>query len=942
MLTFATSGHAQPSDEKQKTYQLGVFSYKGDVRTYNEFSPMVALLNKHLIHERIELQVLSQADIYKGIENQTLDFVMTNPTHFLLARHKYQVSGALATLVRNHQGKPLQSLGGVIVARADNHEVNSLTDIQGKNIAAPGDEFMGGYRAQAYELYLAGVDLPKDVNRILFTGSHRATVESVLNKQAAVGFIRDGLLEQMQHSGQLDGSELKVINVQYRSDFPHVVSTRLYPEWPVFALSHVSEKAKRHITSALLSLEFEELVIGQDMIYGFSVPADYLSVESLSRTLRVPPFEQREAITWVDLKAQYGLAIAWVVSLAMALILALILLAIWFKKVRTAGLYSNELLASQEQIVLINSGDELVDVSGGFYTFFAGYFESLAAFKQEHKCICELFVLREGYLFNHPNQSWITALMNTAQPEHKAIVSFNGKLTFFKVNAVFSNRLGLYLITMVDITELEISNQCLAEQTHLAGQANKAKSDFLANMSHEIRTPMNGIIGLSELALKEQDVVGLHKRLQKIHYSGCLLLGIINDILDISKIEAGRLSLELHAFSVTDLVNDLMGVYRLGAHEKRIEFLAEIDPSVAKGYAADDLRLRQILTNLLGNAIKFTQRGTVILRIKMASDADINASNAADNESKVWLKFEIQDTGRGISLEQQKRLFKPFSQADGSITREYGGTGLGLVISDKLVCLMGGDGIQLKSELGHGSLFYFCVPFQMLNAKEMQQLASNTKPSLVLKQADFGNAKVLLVEDNEINQEVASEMLKQLGLTFELVSNGEQAVNKLKEATFDLVLMDIQMPIMDGYQATKLIRQFNSFIPIVALTAAAMVEDRDKALLVGMNDHLSKPIEKSVLYAKLVHWLKPGTPMPLSPIETILVLETDRLRIKKIADAYQGKARLLVANQVEKANTILTQHPEIKQVMVSSQWPNLTDVVEALQKTFKVNIEIND
>ncbi|WP_052501705.1 PAS domain S-box protein [Thiomicrospira microaerophila] len=387
----------------------------------------------------------------------------------------------------------------------------------------------------------------------------------------------------------------------------------------------------------------------------------------------------------------------------------------------------------------------------------------------------------------------------------------------------------------------------LAQQ--VAEAANKAKSEFLANMSHEIRTPMNGIIGMSELGVKGTDPEKMRHQLRRVNQSGRLLLGIINDILDFSKIEAGMLELDQQPFQLRQLKDELNSLFIGMAQDKGLDFGVYCDctDNCVTCLYGDSLRLRQVLTNLIGNAIKFTARGEVRLEIKLKYP-DSNQPN-----DLAQLECAIKDTGIGMTPEQQSKLFKAFTQADTSITRKHGGTGLGLVISEKLVRLMGGGDIHIQSELGKGSVFSFSVTMPLCDDEQRKQLIS--QPHFSDHSQLFG--RVLLVEDNEINQEVAGEMLRQTGVSFEVAENGQVAVDKASVQKFDLILMDIQMPVMDGYQACRAIRAFNPTIPIIALTAAAMVEDKNKALAAGMNDHLAKPLDSEALYRVLSRELKP-------------------------------------------------------------------------------------
>ena len=377
-----------------------------------------------------------------------------------------------------------------------------------------------------------------------------------------------------------------------------------------------------------------------------------------------------------------------------------------------------------------------------------------------------------------------------------------------------------------------------------AKAASNAKSEFLANMSHEIRTPMNAIIGLSELSLSETDHAVLIKRMNQIHKSGVLLLDIINDVLDFSKIEARKLVIERRPFNFIDLIESLASLFSQVAVEKDLILNVYVDPTISSVYVGDALRLRQVLTNLLGNALKFTHRGEVALRVELASHQD----------RKSCFKFSVSDTGLGIDSSKIDSLFDVFSQADTSITRKFGGSGLGLAISHQLVLAMGGLSIDVQSKLGTGSTFSFELPVIEASTAEIESVIAAKKEIKNEASVRF-EGRVLLVDDHYLNQEVAGTMLKKMGLDVDFANNGLIATEKVKENAYDLILMDIQMPIMNGYEATRIIREQEIKTPIVALTAAAMIEDQDKAIQAGMNEHLGKPFKKAELVQMLSHWL---------------------------------------------------------------------------------------
>ncbi|MCP3852694.1 MAG: ABC transporter substrate-binding protein [Gammaproteobacteria bacterium] len=412
-------------------------------------------------------------------------------------------------------------------------------------------------------------------------------------------------------------------------------------------------------------------------------------------------------------------------------------------------------------------------------------------------------------------------------------------LTYIKIN----NR-GVVHALLKDIDEQKEQERILIEAKEKAITATQAKSQFLANMSHEIRTPMNGIIGMAHLALESNPAQKQKKFLKVIDQSAKSLLGIINDILDFSKVEAGKLTIEKIEFDLVKLINNIINRATFKIEEKDISININYDSKIGTFFFADELRVSQILTNLLDNAIKFTSAGSIELSIQKIK--------------KDYFQFQVKDSGIGLNAEQQQNLFQSFSQADSSTTRKHGGTGLGLYISKRLVELMHGK-IWVESQLNHGSTFIFQI--ELIELENESNLSRLSQHVLHINKQDLKESvnkltgKILLAEDNAVNQEIITSILEDSKLEIDIADNGLIATEKFHPEKYKLVIMDIQMPIMDGYEATKIIREQDKDIPILAMTANARSEDLIKTLQSGMDEHINKPIDVYHFYEILIKYI---------------------------------------------------------------------------------------
>jgi signal transduction histidine kinase len=398
------------------------------------------------------------------------------------------------------------------------------------------------------------------------------------------------------------------------------------------------------------------------------------------------------------------------------------------------------------------------------------------------------------------------------------------------------------IVVYFEVKRSEILRYALIGEKQSSEKLAKVKEEFLANMSHEIRTPMNVIMGFSDQLLKTDLTNNQQKLLLNIKRSSTHLVTVINEILDYSKMEAGTISLEKIPFEVKEIIEDVYESFKTTTRKNNVKLNYSIDDSVAKKIIGDPVRLKQILLNLIGNAVKFTQKGTIELICKVWN---------GDPESQTLL-FEVKDTGVGIAADAQEKIFEQFTQADSSVTRKFGGTGLGLTITKKLVEVQGGE-IGLKSELDKGSTFYFRITYPVSSDRNHEQVHSSSLEMLNLQ--ILSGKRILIVDDDELNKALATYILENYDVDIDDASNGKEALEKITEENYDLVLMDLHMPEMGGIEVVSLIRKRRIDVPVIAITGNVLKAEKEKCINAGMNEYISKPYDESELLKKIINLL---------------------------------------------------------------------------------------
>jgi PAS domain S-box-containing protein len=841
--------------------KIGVMAFRPKPQTLAQWQPVADYLRETL-GRPIELAAYDFAELGAAAAQRAVDVVITTPNHFILIQHTAGVSAPLATLVSREGEHELSAYGGVIFTRADRGDIESLVDLAAKRIAATAKDAFGSYQMQATELLEAGVPLPTG-DKMLFTGQpNDKIIEAVLAGNADAGFVRTGVIEALVQEKKLDPARIKIVNRQNFPTFPYVVSTRLYPEWPVAVTPQVDRKIVGRLAAALFLLPRERLG-ASSTIAGFTPPANYGGVENLMRRLRLPPFDRTPEISLADLWHRYG---AWIVALSsLMLLLAAASSGLIIMYRRTKQSFRQlERMAEKENLILASLAEGVygVDVRGNcvFINPIAlamlGFTEGDVIGREAHSLFhvkgesdamhtidaCPVtLALRDGIkreledMFIRSDGTLLPVSLGVAAMRHgKAIV---GAVVIFQ-DITERKRAEEALHRYKD--ELEETVQQRTAELRLsrdaAEAANKAKSLFLASMSHELRTPLNAILGFSKMMRLNAGLSASQcENLDIINRSGEHLLTVINDVLEIAKIESGRLQLDIAPFDLGNLLRDVGELMQLRALQKGLWLRLDQAPEVPRYIKGDEARLRQILINLVGNAVKFTERGGVTIHLGFASG------------TRRELNIEIEDTGPGIAAEDRERLFEPFVQLNSSGWQS--GTGLGLAITRQFVQLMGGQ-IELESAVGKGSLFRVELPVELAATTEISARSMERHREIVGLAPGQPVYRILIAEDQVENQLLLKRLMEQLGLEVRIADNGEQCIALFQQWQPHLIWMDWGMPVIDGEEASRRIRGLpgGDHVKIVAVTASVFIEQKQEMLEAGMDDFVRKPYHFDEVY----------------------------------------------------------------------------------------------
>ncbi len=860
------SDWALEQDDSGQILYVGVLANRGHDVCLQEWGPTADYLTEHLSPYEFRILPLGFDEILEEVKSpeRRIAFVAANPSYYSYMEY-HGLASRIATLKIPGKDRPETLFGGVILTRQDRTDIRELRDLRNKSFAAVDERSLGGWHAAMKVISDAGINPDRIFSNVTFSRTHDQVVFDVLSGKVDAGTVRTTQLERMADEGLIDLQEIRIIHNQRHRypDYPYLISTYLYPEWPFAVLHGTDKELSKRVAITLLMMEDDHPAAMAIRGAGWTIPSDYIEVHRMLRSLLLPPYEDYG----ITLRAAIRIYWPWIAAIFFLFVAAIVFSVIISILRQRSKAFASQLRESEEVfrslfenlsvgVSMINKEMEVVAINPQMKKWFPN-----GNYTACPKCY---------EAFNHPPKHGVCAdcpVAKTLQDggthylEREVNTRFGKRFLGVTATAITNENGDITAaIEMVDdITvrkEVEIE---LREAKQQAESANKAKSEFLANMSHEIRTPLNGVIGFTDLLMNTNLSETQHLYVQNAYTSAHSLLAIINDILDLSKIEANKLELEIIKTDIFELTSEAVDIIKFHAAKKGLELLLNVQPDTPRFIQTDPVRLKQILVNLLGNAVKFTEMGEVELKL----------SFEAIDDAKGKFRFAVRDTGIGISEAHQKRIFDVFMQADTSTTRKYGGSGLGLPISGLLAKKMGSR-IELESEELKGSTFFFtletaCQDGEKLLPQELKEVN-----------------RILVVDDNENNRLILQHLFEYWGIHYTGCDRGKTALQIIKGSEpFDVIIMDYHMPEMNGLDTIQRIREELSIPPekqpIILLHSSADDPDIIKECKqYGVRFNITKPVKSQELLQYLQNIEQPGpfTKPEQKQTETIAQSET--------------------------------------------------------------------